>query len=99
MNESRGRAWRRPLTESEQDRLRSYYRELRTASGLDHRAAIRTLLARSLVAPDFLYRVERPNSTDRDVPLSDWELASRLSYFLWSSPPDEELCPGRAPAH
>ena len=85
------RAWRRPLSESERNGLRAYYRDLRTESDLDHRAAIRTLLARTLVAPDFLYRVERPNDTDRVVPLSDWELASRLSYFLWSSAPDDEL--------
>lgn len=85
------RAWRRPLSDAEQDRLRSFDDELRTEAELDHRAAIRALIARVLVAPDFLYRVERPNESDEDVPLSDWELASRLSYFLWSSLPDAEL--------
>ena len=47
--------------------------------------------ARVLVAPEFLYRVERPLASSTTQPLSQWELASRLSYFLWSSPPDDEL--------
>jgi hypothetical protein len=85
------RAWRRPLTSEEQDRLKSFYHALRNDSGLDHRRAVRMLLARILVAPDFLYRAERPADEPALVPLSDWELASRLSYFLWSSAPDEAL--------
>ena len=44
-----------------------------------------------LVAPAFLYRVEKPGPGAGQGPVSDWELASRLSYFLWSSQPDEEL--------
>ncbi|MGH9719202.1 MAG: DUF1592 domain-containing protein, partial [Bryobacteraceae bacterium] len=57
----------------------------------DHRKAIRALLARILVAPAFLYRVEQAADTAPVKPLSSWEMASRLSYFLWSSIPDDEL--------
>jgi hypothetical protein len=84
-------AWRRPLTGAEEQRLRDFYTALR-AGGLDHSGALRALLARILVAPAFLYRAEPAQTfADQRVPLSDWELASRLSYFLWSSLPDDEL--------
>ena len=86
------RAWRRPLTADEAARLRDFYARLRRGSGLDHEHAIRALLARILVAPAFLYRVEPPQAGRAGiVPLTDWQLASRLSFFLWSSMPDEEL--------
>lgn len=87
------RAWRRPLNLSEKQRLQTFYADVRK-QGADHPEAVRTLLARILVAPAFLYRLEPPklqNSKTNRIPLSDWELASRLSYFLWSSIPDEEL--------
>lgn len=83
-------AWRRPLSVSEQDRLRAFYAGLRKDE-LDHERALRLLLARILVAPAFLYRAEAPPPSPAAAPLSDWELASRLSYFLWSSVPDEQL--------
>jgi mono/diheme cytochrome c family protein len=86
------RAWRRPLTEREKQSLRSFYDTTITAEK-DHRKAVRALVARILVAPQFLYRVENsaaPQKTGVRV-LSNWELASRLSYFLWSSIPDDEL--------
>ena len=85
------RAWRRPLTAREQDELRSFYQRSREKFELDHSGAVRALLARILVAPDFLYRVEKPTEVSGVTPLSNWELAGRLSYFLWSSIPDEEL--------
>jgi hypothetical protein len=85
------RAWRRPLHGEEEARLTEFYLRLREEDGLDHPQAIRGLLTRILVAPDFLYRVERPSDQGEPAPLSDWELASRLSYFLWSTLPDEEL--------
>ncbi|MBX5494976.1 MAG: DUF1592 domain-containing protein, partial [Bryobacteraceae bacterium] len=53
--------------------------------------AIRSLLTRILVSPAFLFRVEQAGQLAKDRPLTDWELASRLSYFLWSSLPDGEL--------
>ncbi|MFO0949738.1 MAG: DUF1592 domain-containing protein [Isosphaeraceae bacterium] len=85
------RAWRRPLSPAERQRLRDFSTRLRTG-GLDHEPATRALLARVLVAPAFLYRVEPPPAGSYGiVPLSSWQLASRLSFFLWSSIPDEEL--------
>ncbi len=84
------RAYRRPLSAAERDDLRSWYAESRK-DGLDHDAAVRESLVGILMSPDFLYRLDLLN-TDEDVaPLSDYALASRLSYFLWSSLPDDEL--------
>jgi mono/diheme cytochrome c family protein len=82
-------AWRRPLSKAEEDGLRAFYRRTRTAG--DHPTAVRALLARILVAPAFLYRLEQPPMVATDRALSNWELANRLSYFLWSSIPDDEL--------
>src|SRR5262245_9233464 len=133
------RAWRRPLIEQEKQSLRSFYDKTISADP-DHRKAIRALLTRILVAPQFLYRVERvsdaspikkvgaristasgsergsinrpidraslatargtdsaqpasqvPAQAEKFWPLTNWEMASRLSYFLWSSIPDDEL--------
>jgi mono/diheme cytochrome c family protein len=85
------KAWRRPLSKAEEDSLRSFYRKLRTGPETEHPEAIRSLLARILVAPAFLYRLEQPSTLSSDRQLSDWEVANRLSYFLWSSMPDQEL--------
>lgn len=84
------RAWRRPLTATEKGSLRAFYQRSRTALGLDHDRAIRALVARILVSPAFLYRVETVGAVG-EHPLTSWELASRLSFFLWSSIPDDEL--------
>ncbi|MEI6861911.1 MAG: DUF1592 domain-containing protein, partial [Verrucomicrobiota bacterium] len=84
------RAWRRPLTAAEKSGLRAFYQRTRKDNGLDHESAIRAVIARVLVAPAFLYRVETVASRS-EKPLDGWELASRMSFFLWSSIPDEEL--------
>ena len=88
-----GRAYRRPLTKAESDDLLAFYRSLREQR-LSHEDAIRDALASVLMSPHFCYRVDpiSDSTAATDVhPLSDYELASRLSYFLWSSMPDEEL--------
>ncbi len=85
-----GRAYRRPLTEAEKTELRSLYQKLR-AQELPHEEAFKLTLARVLVAPAFLYRLEQPGPGKQQRPVTDWELASRLSYFLWSSQPDADL--------
>jgi len=84
------RAYRRPLTAAETAELRGLYRKLR-AEELPHEDAIRLTLARVLVAPAFLYRLEKAAPGSEPGPVSDHELATRLSYFLWSSAPDAEL--------
>jgi hypothetical protein len=87
------RAYRRPITDEERGRLLELYGAER-AKGRDFTAGIQTALAYILVAPQFLFRVEQdppdaaPGSLYR---LTDLELASRLSFFLWSSLPDDEL--------
>lgn len=84
-------AWRRTLTPQEKDRLRRFYTQSRETAKLTHTDAIRALIARVLVAPAFLYRLEQPAQTSKRSPLTSWELANRLSFFLWSSVPDAEL--------
>jgi mono/diheme cytochrome c family protein len=84
------RAYRRPLTSGEEEELRSLYARLRKEE-LPHEEAVRLVLARVLVSPAFLYKVEKPVEGNGQGPVSDSELATRLSYFLWSSLPDDEL--------
>jgi len=84
------RAWRRPLSETEQTDLHSLYQKLRKQD-LSHAAAVRMLVARVLVAPEFLYRGEKVSPGVKPSPVNDHELATRLSYFLWSSSPDAGL--------
>ena len=83
-------AYRRPLTDVEADELHALYRRLREQE-LPHDEAWRLTLARIFVAPAFLYRLENAAAGTSSAPVSDWELAGRLSYFLWSSEPDEKL--------
>ncbi len=84
------RAYRRPLTPEEEHGLRAFYHSLRQEA-LDHEAAFRLTLARIFAAPAFLYRAEEPVSGVKQGPVSPWEQATRLSYFLWASTPDAEL--------
>src|SRR5205085_738241 len=78
------------LTENEKAELLALYRTVR-GKGAAHDEAFRGVLARVLVAPAFLFRIEQPPAGKEPGPVSDWELATRLSYFLWSSVPDDEL--------
>ncbi len=84
------RAWRRPLSEAEKNSLSGLYATLRN-QGLPHADTIRLLLARVFVAPAYLYRSEQAIHGEHVAAVSDNELATRLSYFLWSSLPDEPL--------
>jgi hypothetical protein len=83
-------AWRRPLKDGEADQLRVLYQELRKQE-LPHDLAVRRLIARVLVSSAFLYRGEKAAAGEKAAPVNDWELATRLSFFLWSSAPDTEL--------
>lgn len=86
-----GRAFRRPLREAEQVGLQEFYLKLREDDGLSHAEAIEDLLVAVLMSPNFCYRVDLLADSSESRPLDNFELASRLSYFLWSSVPDEEL--------
>ena len=84
------RAWRRPLADDERTAILASYRADR-AEGAKHDPAFRAALARVLSSPWFLYRVEQPASGSHWQPVSGDELATRLSFLLWDSIPDEEL--------
>jgi hypothetical protein len=84
------RAYRRPLSKQESDDLLAWYQSCRK-QGLDHEAAMREAIVSVLLSPDFCYRIDLLGSGPGVHALSDYELASRLSYFLWSSMPDAEL--------
>ncbi|MCH7750155.1 MAG: DUF1592 domain-containing protein [Acidobacteria bacterium] len=89
------RAYRRPVTEDDLQTPFELYQAARTADGgVDFDAGIEMGLTAILVSPEFLFRIERdPAGAVSDMPyrISDLELASRLSFFLWSSIPDDEL--------
>ena len=88
------RAYRRPLTATESADLTAFYRTLRQQN-LTHEEAIRDAVASVLMSPHFVYRVDTLADQTAGAlevrPLSDYELAGRLSYFLWASMPDDEL--------
>lgn len=87
------RAFRRPPTDDEVDRLAGYV-ALALKNGDDYKRGVQLGLEAALVSPDFLFRVEKeakPNDSSARQSLNAYELASRLSYFLWSSMPDKEL--------
>ncbi len=86
------RAYRRPVTDADLKPLLAFYETGRREGSFDN--GIKMALRAMLVSPDFLFRVERdpagsaPGSAHA---IDDFELASRLSFFLWSSIPDDEL--------
>ena len=86
-------AWRRPVTQAETASLLKFV-AMAKANGQSTGQGIQLALQAMLVSPHFLFRIEHdPNPLDaaRAHPISDIELASRLSYFLWSGMPDDEL--------
>ncbi|MEM6778347.1 MAG: DUF1592 domain-containing protein [Planctomycetota bacterium] len=87
------RAFRRPVTSGERKRLAKLAASVREAGG-SYEESIQVGMQAILVSPYFLFRVERPRvpHDDGSMPLiNDYELATRISYFLWSSMPDDEL--------
>jgi hypothetical protein len=96
------RAYRRPLHEDERQELLGFYRQLRTRDALSHEDAIRDCVVSVLLSPYVSYRVDLAEAGGETIaigahaewkvaPLSATALASRLSYFLWASLPDDEL--------
>ncbi len=86
------RAYRRPVINEDLDDLMPFYKAGRAEGGFD--AGIERAVERLLVSPQFLFRIERdPAGIAPGTPyrISNLELASRLSFFLWSSIPDDEL--------
>lgn len=85
------RAYRRPVRPEELDRLLKLF-DVATAQGERFEEAIKLPMKAVLVSPHFLFRIEEDPANPDDVrTLNDFELATRLSYFLWSSMPDDEL--------
>lgn len=84
------RAWRRPVTPEEVDRLLEAY-DLARDEGKRHKTALNFAFKAVLVSPNFLFLAEPEPEAPGVYALGDYPLASRLSYFLWSTMPDEEL--------
>ena len=84
------RAFRRPVKSDEVDRLLGIYEAARR-EGRPFEAAVKAAYKAALVSPHFLFRIERERPGGEPWRLNDVELASRLSYFLWSAPPDDTL--------
>ncbi|NND99101.1 MAG: DUF1592 domain-containing protein [Pirellulaceae bacterium] len=87
------RAFRRPATNQEVRRLTELAATVRRDGG-SYEESIQVALQAILVSPHFLFKVEQPREPDANgqmPPISDYELAVRISYFLWSSMPDDEL--------
>jgi len=86
------RAYRRPVGDADIERVMPFYREARRDADVD--AGIESALSAILVGREFLFRVEKEPggvASHTAYRISDLELASRLSFFLWSSIPDDEL--------
>ena len=86
------RAWRRPATTEEVEQFTALFNNYR-GDFSSFEEAMQEVLATVLASPDFLYIAQTGANQDSKKPksITDWELASRLSFFLWSSIPDEEL--------
>src|SRR5690606_21777385 len=86
-------AFRRPVTDADIAAPLAFYENAR-ADGGDFDAGIRAAVARLIVSPFFLFRVETDSpdtAPGADHPIDGYALASRLAFFLWSSTPDAEL--------
>jgi hypothetical protein len=84
------RAFRRPISREDVDFFLRFY-DTEIANGSDHRAGLKAALFAILISPDFFYRIPQSGSETQERRLDSFEMASRLSYFLWNSMPDEEL--------
>lgn len=87
------RAWRRPLEAAELDRYANVYTEAKATLGMSHIEAAQHTVRTLLTSPNFLFRIELDKDPESKLPraLKGYELASRLSYMLWSSMPDQDL--------
>ena len=110
LEEFAARCYRRPLLAPETEELRAFYRRLRDDDQLTHEEAVQDTIVSMLVSPLFFYRTDLAGSaaeprapisgeSPHRTPLTDLQLASRLSYFLWSSMPDAQLLKLAAEGH
>ncbi len=81
------RAYRRPITQEEEDMLTTAFKNA-LARGDSFQESVREALQVVLASPQFLFLIENSRTPEAE-PLDDYELASKLSYFLWNGPPDE----------
>jgi hypothetical protein len=87
------RAYRRPLLQTEREKILAFYTTLREKNALTHEDAMRDSIVGVLMSPKFSYRMDLNSAPValKFQSLAGYDLASRLSYFLWSSMPDKEL--------
>ena len=93
LNQFAEKAFRRSVSEKEINRLLTFV-DMAMADGGSFEQGMQLAVQAILISPHFLFRWEldtRPNGEESIRELTDWELASRLSYFIWSSMPDDEL--------
>jgi mono/diheme cytochrome c family protein len=83
------RAYRQPVADADLQRIMSFFESGRETGGFE--TGIRTALQRILASPQFIFRIERDSTPGAVRRISDFELASRLSFFLWSTIPDDRL--------
>ena len=83
-------AYRRPLTDEEISGATQQF-ALARSNGLSYEGSIKQVIQAALISPKFLLRVESGHETLVAYQVNEWELASRLSYFLWATMPDREL--------
>jgi hypothetical protein len=84
------RAFRRPVSSEDRERMNLVYQE-GISKELDRESAAREVIVKALISPEFLFRMEASEAVSGVVPVSGAQLATRLSYFLWSTMPDEVL--------
>ncbi len=84
------RAFRRPVTPDEIDQYAELFEQV-YAEDQSYESAITVALEAAMVSPKFLFLWEQPHTQPEPIPVSQYEMASRLSYFLWASMPDHEL--------
>ena len=86
------RAYRRPLTDSDRSALMSFYTDAAAVGGFE--LGIKSALQTIVASPDFVFRFEEPPDDikpDENYRIRETDLATRLSFFLWGTPPDEDL--------
>jgi hypothetical protein len=84
------RAWRRPIRKWELSPFLKVYERASKKTGATHVGSVKTAIAASLMSPNFLFKIERIKKQEGEQ-IDGYELASRMSFFLWSRIPDKEL--------